>query len=148
PLVPILEGTRRDADGDRQQTRTMVPRTFRRQAPGTPQLHLPYPGSDPLQGGRARQGQAAEAVGQGQVRRSGLAQEAKVRPRAILTDEHTGRAKRHKIAPALRRRPSFTDGGERQAMQLWLIPMVYVGASVACGLVLPRLEQAHLSTYT
>jgi len=33
-------------------------------------------------------------------------------------------------------------------MQLWLIPMVYVGASVACGLVLPRLEQTHLSTYT
>jgi uncharacterized membrane protein len=33
-------------------------------------------------------------------------------------------------------------------MQLWLIPMIYVGASVACGLVVPRLEQAYLSAYT
>jgi uncharacterized membrane protein len=28
-------------------------------------------------------------------------------------------------------------------MRLWLIPMIYVGASVACGLTLPRLEQAY-----
>jgi uncharacterized membrane protein len=33
-------------------------------------------------------------------------------------------------------------------MGLWLIPMVYVVASVACGLVLPRLEQAYLASFT
>lgn len=33
-------------------------------------------------------------------------------------------------------------------MPLWLIPMVYVGASVVCGLLLPRLEQMYLSSYT
>src|SRR5262249_39650562 len=32
-------------------------------------------------------------------------------------------------------------------MQLWLIPMVYVGASVARGLAVPRLEQGLFSTY-
>jgi uncharacterized membrane protein len=33
-------------------------------------------------------------------------------------------------------------------MQLWLIPMVYVAASVVCGLGLPRIEQLYLSSYT
>ena len=33
-------------------------------------------------------------------------------------------------------------------MRLWLIPMVYVAASVLCGLALPRLEQAYLASYT
>src|ERR1700749_1026960 len=33
-------------------------------------------------------------------------------------------------------------------MHLWLIPMVYVGASVVCGLALPRIEQAYLASYT
>ncbi|HEY7662713.1 MAG TPA: DUF2254 domain-containing protein [Xanthobacteraceae bacterium] len=33
-------------------------------------------------------------------------------------------------------------------MRLWLIPMVYVAASVVCGLTLPRLEQAYLASYT
>jgi uncharacterized membrane protein len=33
-------------------------------------------------------------------------------------------------------------------MRLWLIPMVYVGASVVCGLALPRIEQAYLASYT
>src|SRR5580693_5708386 len=29
-------------------------------------------------------------------------------------------------------------------MYLWLIPMAYVGASVVCGVALPRIEQAYL----
>jgi uncharacterized membrane protein len=33
-------------------------------------------------------------------------------------------------------------------MGLWLIPMIYVAASVACGLALPRLEQAYLASFT
>jgi uncharacterized membrane protein len=33
-------------------------------------------------------------------------------------------------------------------MGLWLIPTVYVGASVVCGLTLPRLEQAYLGAPT
>jgi uncharacterized membrane protein len=33
-------------------------------------------------------------------------------------------------------------------MHLWLIPMVYVGASVVCGFAIPRLEQAYLASYT
>ena len=33
-------------------------------------------------------------------------------------------------------------------MRLWLIPMIYVASSVACGLGLPRLEQAYLASYT
>jgi uncharacterized membrane protein len=33
-------------------------------------------------------------------------------------------------------------------MQLWLIPMIYVAASVVCGLGLPRIEQLYLSSYT
>jgi uncharacterized membrane protein len=32
-------------------------------------------------------------------------------------------------------------------MRLWLIPMVYVGASVVCGFSLPRFEQAYLGGY-
>src|SRR5215813_2521740 len=33
-------------------------------------------------------------------------------------------------------------------MGMWLIPMVYVAASVACGLVVPRFEQAYFASYT
>ena len=33
-------------------------------------------------------------------------------------------------------------------MRLWLIPTVYVGASVIGGLALPRIEQAYLPSYT
>ena len=33
-------------------------------------------------------------------------------------------------------------------MHLWLIPMVYVGASAVGGLVVPRLEHAYLASYT
>jgi len=33
-------------------------------------------------------------------------------------------------------------------MHLWLIPLIYVGASAACGMVLPRIEQAHFASYT
>ena len=33
-------------------------------------------------------------------------------------------------------------------MPLWLIPMVYTIASVAAGLVLPRLEYAYFPEYT
>jgi uncharacterized membrane protein len=33
-------------------------------------------------------------------------------------------------------------------MRLWLIPMIYVGASVVGGLWLPRLEHAYLGSYT
>ncbi len=33
-------------------------------------------------------------------------------------------------------------------MPLWLIPMIYVTASVVCGLALPRIEQAYLAPYT
>jgi uncharacterized membrane protein len=33
-------------------------------------------------------------------------------------------------------------------MKLWLIPMIYVGASVVCGLTLPRIDQAYLASFT
>ena len=33
-------------------------------------------------------------------------------------------------------------------MRLWLIPMIYVGAAVVCGLLLPRIEQAYLASDT
>jgi uncharacterized membrane protein len=33
-------------------------------------------------------------------------------------------------------------------MRLWLIPMVYIVASVACGLTLPRIEHHYLPTVT
>ncbi len=33
-------------------------------------------------------------------------------------------------------------------MPLWLIPMIYVAASVACGIALPRIEQIYLASYT
>ena len=33
-------------------------------------------------------------------------------------------------------------------MRLWLIPMIYVGASVALGLALPRVEQTFLPSLT
>jgi len=33
-------------------------------------------------------------------------------------------------------------------MRLWLIPMIYVGASAVCGLTLPRIEQAYFASYT
>ena len=33
-------------------------------------------------------------------------------------------------------------------MRLWLIPMIYVGASVVCGLTLPRIEQEYLASYS
>ena len=33
-------------------------------------------------------------------------------------------------------------------MRLWLIPMLYVCASVATGLILPRIEQTYFSSYT
>ncbi len=32
-------------------------------------------------------------------------------------------------------------------MKLWLIPMIYVGASIVCGFTLPRIEQAYLGAY-
>ena len=36
----------------------------------------------------------------------------------------------------------------RPTMYLWLIPMVYVGASVAVGLALPRIEHTYLTSHT
>jgi uncharacterized membrane protein len=33
-------------------------------------------------------------------------------------------------------------------MSLWLIPMIYVGGSVVCGIMLPRIEQAYLASWT
>ena len=33
-------------------------------------------------------------------------------------------------------------------MRLWLIPMIYVAASVGCGLTLPRIEHAYLASFT
>lgn len=33
-------------------------------------------------------------------------------------------------------------------MPLWLIPMLYVGVTVVCGLVLPQLEQEYLAAYS
>ena len=33
-------------------------------------------------------------------------------------------------------------------MPRWLIPLIYIIASVACGLILPRIEQAYFSSYT
>ena len=33
-------------------------------------------------------------------------------------------------------------------MPLWLIPLLYVAASVICGLTLPRLEHEYLASYT
>jgi uncharacterized membrane protein len=33
-------------------------------------------------------------------------------------------------------------------MRLWLIPMIYVGASVVCGFTVPRIEQAYFGTLT
>src|SRR5712675_731403 len=33
-------------------------------------------------------------------------------------------------------------------MRLWLIPMIYVGASAACGLALPRIERVYLDSLT
>jgi uncharacterized membrane protein len=33
-------------------------------------------------------------------------------------------------------------------MPRWLIPLIYVAASVACGLTLPRIEQAYFPSYT
>ncbi len=33
-------------------------------------------------------------------------------------------------------------------LPLWMIPMLYTGGSVLCGLVLPRLEATYLPTYT
>lgn len=36
----------------------------------------------------------------------------------------------------------------RRSLPLWLIPLVYVGATVVCGFVLPRLEHEFLGAYT
>ena len=33
-------------------------------------------------------------------------------------------------------------------MPLWLIPMIYVAASAICGVLLPRLENVYLASYT
>jgi uncharacterized membrane protein len=33
-------------------------------------------------------------------------------------------------------------------LPLWLIPMLYVGVTIACGFVLPRLEQKYLAAYS
>jgi len=33
-------------------------------------------------------------------------------------------------------------------MRLWLIPMIYVAASVVCGLTVPRVEQTYFALYT
>jgi hypothetical protein len=33
-------------------------------------------------------------------------------------------------------------------MHLWLVPMIYVGASVVCGLTLPRIEHSYMASYT
>jgi uncharacterized membrane protein len=33
-------------------------------------------------------------------------------------------------------------------VRLWLIPMIYVAASVGCGLTLPRIEHAYLASFT
>src|SRR3954466_6546103 len=43
---------------------------------------------------------------------------------------------------------SARPGTRTARMGLWLIPMIYVAASVACGLVVPRIEQAYFASFT
>ena len=63
----LLAGARRGAGGDRQRPRAVVYRAFGRQAAGAAQLHLPYPEDDPVQASAAREGQAAQAIGQARI---------------------------------------------------------------------------------
>jgi polyphosphate kinase 2 len=50
--------------------------------------HLAYPRYDPVQEGRAREGQAAKTIPQGPVRRSGQPAQAEIRRGAVLAADH------------------------------------------------------------
>jgi polyphosphate kinase 2 len=84
PLVRLLEGPGFDARGDRQQTRTVVHHPFGRQAARATQLHFPHFEIDSIQAGSATEGQATQTIGQGQIRRSSVADRQKVYLRKVL----------------------------------------------------------------
>src|SRR5262249_45997846 len=69
-LVRLFAGARHDAQRNGQQARAMVHRAFRRQAARAAQLHFTYSLNDTVQESPAHEGQAAEAIRQGRVRRS------------------------------------------------------------------------------
>ena len=59
---------------------------FGRQEARAPQLHPPHPEPDSVQESAAREGQAAQALDEGRLRRPGVAQRKKTRAGEILTD--------------------------------------------------------------
>ena len=62
PLVRLFAGSRHDAQGDRQQARTLVYRAIGRQAASPTQLHLAYSVFDPVQEDLAQKDQASQAI--------------------------------------------------------------------------------------
>ena len=67
-LVRLLESARHDAGGHGQQARTLAYRAFGRQTARPPQLHLAYPEGNSVREGAQAEGQAAQAIQQGQIR--------------------------------------------------------------------------------
>src|SRR6266446_1085341 len=83
-VVRFFQGARSDARHDRRDSRALVSRRFQRQEAGSAQHHLPHTVANPLQARGAREGQAAGAVREKEVRRFHVAQETQVRRTEIL----------------------------------------------------------------
>jgi hypothetical protein len=69
-MVPILESPRRNVKSDGYQVCALAHRAFGRQAPGPAQLHFAYPENSSGRQGAALKSQTAQALEQGQIRRS------------------------------------------------------------------------------
>src|SRR5947209_819332 len=90
PLVCLFQGTRRDAGEDRQQARAMAHRALRRQAPGATQCDRPYFEIDSSPQDSPRQGQAAETIKPGQIRRPISSERQKICSGNVLNADTTG----------------------------------------------------------
>src|SRR5438046_7310486 len=97
PLVRLLAGARRDAQGDRHEACPLVRPPLRRQEARPSQLHSTPPQPDPSQGPAAAEDQAAQAINEGCVRRSGAAEEAEDGAGEILAGENRMTPKRSLI---------------------------------------------------
>ena len=73
PLVRLLPRPRPDAGSHRHRARAVVHRALGRQEAGPPELHCPSSEPDSLRRSAAEESEVAQAVEQGQIRRSGHA---------------------------------------------------------------------------
>src|SRR5262245_59429660 len=85
PLVRLLSCPRRNAQGNRQRSRTVVHPAFRRQETGSTELHHAPACANPLQGPASTENLPPQSLKERSVRRPEIIERAKVGAGKVLS---------------------------------------------------------------